>query len=73
MTDRQAPIKPYTKKEMRRLYADISQPTFWRWLKPIMPELEQTGYLPHNHLFTVKQVEIIFKHLGNPVIESNKH
>ena len=55
------PIKPYSLKELSAMY-NVSKNTFKKWLKPITEEIgTKQGYY-----FTIRQVEIIFKHLGVP-------
>lgn len=67
-TTQQAPIKPYSKKELLTLYEPCSDKTLSSWLKPISKQLG-----PYNgRKFNVRQIEIIFNHLGRPYISSDK-
>jgi hypothetical protein len=54
-------IKPYSVKEFSILYG-VSRITFCTWLKPIRKKIGQRI----GRYYSVKQVEVIFKHLGVP-------
>ena len=56
-----AKIKAYNKKELAVLY-NVSVKTLNHWIKPIENKLGP--YLGRS--FSVKQVEILFDHLGRP-------
>jgi transposase len=60
MDSKNYPIKAYSKKEMTNMYG-IHRFTFLKWIKKI-PEIE----INRKRLFTPKEVEIIFNHLGPP-------
>jgi hypothetical protein len=54
-------IKPYTHKELSRIYG-VCKPTFAKWLLPFQEQIgERQG-----HFYTVSQVKIIFDKLGVP-------
>ncbi len=54
-------IKPYTNKELSRIYS-VCKPTFAKWLIPFQTEIgERQG-----HFYTVTQVKVIFDKLGVP-------
>ena len=68
MTEKLAPIKPYYKFEMAELYR-VSRKKFMYWINgfdQFKKRLLKTGYYNSQHIFTVKQVEIIFEYLGHP-------
>jgi transposase len=54
-------IKAYSKTELARLY-QVHYDTFIKWIKAI-PELKLNS---KQRILTPKQVETIFKHLGEP-------
>lgn len=55
------PTKPMNTKELAAAYG-VGYETFISWLKPIRQKVgEQLG-----KMWTVKQIQIIFDHLGNP-------
>ena len=62
------------KNELALLYFPQSTPKvatrhLIRWIngcRPLMEELEQTGYHPLQKFFTARQVILIYHHLGNP-------
>lgn len=68
------PVKAYSKKELAQLYNphlcyQSAMRTFRQWLKlnsELSARLAETGYSPLQHMFTPKQVELIFKYLGTP-------
>jgi len=53
--------KTYSKTELAHLY-HVNYNTFMKWIKNI-PELKLTT---KQRIFTPKQIEIIFKELGEP-------
>jgi len=58
-----AVVKPYTPKELCRLYS-VTAKTFYKWLAPFHHELgSRIGYY-----YTIKQVELIFLNLGVPYV-----
>jgi len=65
MTKKLAKIRPYYKFEMANLYS-ISRPLFMDWIEELTEKLEETGYTNKQHIFTIKQTEIIFDWLGHP-------
>ncbi|MCD7924366.1 MAG: DUF4248 domain-containing protein [Bacteroides sp.] len=62
------------KNELALLYFPESTPKvatrhLMRWIngcQPLMEELKLAGYDPMQKLFTVRQVILIYHHLGNP-------
>lgn len=54
-------IKPYSMKELSVLYG-VSSVTVRNWMKPIRKKIGQRVGI----YYTIKQVEIIFEHLGVP-------
>ncbi|PKP22702.1 MAG: hypothetical protein CVU05_02685 [Bacteroidetes bacterium HGW-Bacteroidetes-21] len=54
-------LKSYNKKELADLYK-VSVKTLSSWLKPIKPEIGE--YIGRS--FSIKQIQIIFNHLGEP-------
>ena len=66
--------RPMGKGELAMLYGPDMTPVSalnrlakWMRLCPqLMAELQATGYYPRQRLLTVRQVEIIFHHLGQP-------
>lgn len=54
-------LRPYTKKELRMLYTNVSRTTFYRWLKQIP---ETANY--RSNLLSVIQVAAILKKHGAP-------
>ena len=65
MNENFAKVRPYFKSEIADLY-QRSVPVFIRWLDEIETELKQTGYYNNQKIFTIKQVELIFKTFGHP-------
>ncbi len=67
-------IQPMTKKQLALAYAPglsvggaANRLCHWLHYNPrLMDELRQTGYRESQHLLTARQVEIIFRHLGEP-------
>lgn len=58
-------IQPYSKKEMRAMYGNISRETFNSWLARIK---DQIG--PYDgKMYNLMQVEKIFNYLGRPYKE----
>jgi len=53
--------KTYSKTQLAKLY-NVSYNTFINWVKNI-PELRLS---PKQRIFTPKQLEILFEHLGEP-------
>ena len=60
-----AKIRPYYKYELTELY-EISIKTFIKRIVYIENELEKIGYNKTQKIFSLKQTEIIFEHLGHP-------
>jgi hypothetical protein len=55
------PLKPYSIKELSQCY-DVSYKVMRSWLSPIKKKVgKQVG-----KCFNVKQIRIIFDHLGHP-------
>ena len=67
-------IRPYFKNELAQAYApEISQKAAVNrlslWIKlnnPLFEALLSTGYQSNQRVFTSRQVELIFKYLGEP-------
>lgn len=67
-------VRPYSKCELARAYAPDIAPTsalnrLAQWIKlnrPLSEALRQTGYHTRQHVFTSRQVELIFHYLGRP-------
>jgi len=74
MNQRLAKIRPYFKFEVAQLYR-VSRPVFMDWAEEIKEDLEATGYIKGQHIFTLKQIEIIFNYFGHPpaISESEIH
>lgn len=68
------PIKAYSKHELARLYAPkltdkAAGKRLCQWIKhcrPLCEALEKTGYKSLQRILTPVQVELIFRHLGEP-------
>jgi hypothetical protein len=54
-------VRPYTLKELTRLYG-VTKPTLVSWLKPLQTAIG----LKTGRYYTVKQIDIIFQHIGFP-------
>ena len=68
MSEKLAMIKPYYKYELAELYR-ISRRKFMYWInafEDFKDLLLETGYTNTQHIFSQKQVEIIFDYLGHP-------
>ncbi len=65
MENKFAKIRPYYKYELTELY-EVSIKTFIKRLVYIENELEKFGYNKSQKIFSLKQTEIIFEHLGHP-------
>lgn len=74
MTEKYQRIKCYYKSEIADLY-EIKVRILMNWIKEILPQLQATGYYRRQQILTLKQVEIIFNHLGHPsaINEKNIH
>lgn len=57
----QTPITAYNTKQLAQLY-NISPDTFRNWIKPFKETIGKRS----GHLYTPKQVKIIFDSLGEP-------
>lgn len=68
------PVRPYSKSELAQAYApEIGERSalnrLSRWIRfneALYSALQATGYRPTQQIFTAKQVELIFLHLGRP-------
>ncbi len=68
------PVRPYSKHELATAYAPDIAPTsalnrLAQWIRlnrPLSDALGETGYSVRQHVFTSRQVELIFRHLGKP-------
>lgn len=64
MEEKQAPIQPYSKKQLAALYDGITLATLRSWLKPFKKEIgEYKG-----KAYTINQVQIIFEKIGRPYV-----
>jgi len=75
MTEKKlAKIKPYFKSELADLYnVSVRKLIFWVTnISEIIQIFEITGYKTNQRLFTLLQVEIIFKQLGHPNAKNEK-
>jgi hypothetical protein len=61
------PGKPYSMKELRAYYRNVSTEVWRGWLRPLLPQLTKMGYQPGQRLLTPRQVELIVQTLGFPV------
>ena len=67
-------VRPYTKKELALLYFPDSTPQaagkhLKAWIlrnKPLMEELEKTGYQSRSKSYNPRQVRLIVDYLGEP-------
>ena len=67
-------IRAYDKVELAVLYspyrnAAAALQTLYRWMhrnRPLMEQLNQTGYNKYRHSFLRHEVAIIVEHLGEP-------
>lgn len=68
-------IRPYSKRELARLYFPETVQTdsavanlrnLLRRNAALSHELSDAGYRPHDKVFTPKQVRILIHHLGEP-------
>ena len=67
-------IKAYSKSELARAYAPdidirsaLNRLSYWiRYNKKLSEELHLDGYNRYQKVFTVRQVELIFRYLGEP-------
>lgn len=59
-------LRRYYKHEVAELYQmDIR--TLLKRLEGVQENLKSTGYSKYQKIYTIAQVEIIFKHLGDPL------
>jgi transposase len=58
------PIRAYSIKELMQIYR-VSRKTMYNWTQHLRTNAE-FGWKKHQHIFTPKQVSIIFKELGEP-------
>lgn len=74
LTEEAWQIRPYSKCELARAYAPDIAPTsalnrLAQWIRlnrPLSEALRETGYYARQHVFTSRQVELIFHYLGRP-------
>lgn len=71
MTEKLQEIKCYYKSEMADLY-DVKLRTFMKWIELIEHKLFEIGYYRSQKMFTLKQVELIFNHVGHPPARNEK-
>lgn len=72
--DREYPIRVYTKVELALLYNPsqsmmVAINTLSRWIRMnslLTKELHAIGYNKFRHSFTPREVELIFKYMGEP-------
>lgn len=68
------PVRPYSKSELAQAYApEIGERSalnrLSRWIRfneVLSGALQSTGYRQTQQIFTSKQVELLFTHLGRP-------
>lgn len=68
------PVRPYSKSELAQAYAPeigersaLNRLSRWiRFNKVLSCALQATGYRMTQQIFTSKQVELIFLHIGRP-------
>lgn len=68
------PVRPYSKSELAQAYApEIGERSalnrLSRWIRlneALTCALQTTGYRQTQQIFTAKQVELLFTHLGRP-------
>lgn len=76
MTDQSAPIKQYTFTELLQLYRNdgqLSIGTFRKWIDQaglIRNYKDATGKTHRKKIYTPKEVELLFNHLGTPVLKT---
>lgn len=72
--ERKYPVRVYTKAELAMFYnptqcITVALNTLARWIRmnqPLMAELTAIGYNKFRHSFTPKEIELIFKYIGEP-------
>lgn len=72
--DEEIEIKSYTKAELAHMYNPTmcyvsAVRTLRKWIernKKLGEALSTSGYIPSQHTFTPKQIELIFTYLGRP-------
>lgn len=72
--NREYPIRVYTKVELALLYNPtqsmmVAINTLSRWIRmnaPLMKELDAIGYNKFRHCFMPREIELIFKYMGEP-------
>ncbi len=65
MIEKLQPIKCYYKSELADFY-EVNRKVFMSWVNKIEYDLRETGYKKTQKIFTLKQVEMIFNHIGHP-------
>lgn len=71
ITENLQKIKCYYKQEIAGMY-EINIRLLNVWIQPIIISLKETGYKKRQQIFTLKQCELIFNHLGHPDALTNK-
>jgi len=73
MNKKLAKIRPYYKYELADLYK-MSRRNLMYWIKEndIEEELEESGYVKNQQIFTLKHTEIIFDYFGHPKAVNEK-
>lgn len=72
--NKETEVRSYTKGELSHLYNPTmcyvsAVRTLRKWInrnEKLGEALSASGYIPSQHTFTPKQVELIFTHLGRP-------
>lgn len=72
--EREFPVRVYSKAELAMLYnptqcVSVALDTLARWMRmngPLLKELEAVGYNKYRRSFTPREVELIFKYIGEP-------
>lgn len=68
ITKNEIMVKPYTAKELSKLYG-VSQRTLNLWLLPIIGNIG----IKYGRYYNVKQIEMLFKSLGLPFQIENEN
>lgn len=72
--EKEFPTRVYSKEELAMLYKPdlcitLALQNLSRWIgmnKPLVAKLEEVGYNKYRRSFTPREVQLIFKYLGEP-------
>jgi transposase len=64
-TETQIQLKAYSQTEMANHYG-VSKFTLRKWIQPFLEELKKIGWVPHQQIYTIAQVQLIWDKLGRP-------